>query len=87
MSTKTPSEGPQTPQNGPKATVSPQAAKETYDALAGFWERQGYMPSVRELAEILNLSVGTVQPRLQALVDRGAIVRHGPRAIVLKGLE
>src|SRR5262245_60400070 len=43
-------------------------------------QRQGYPPTVRELAQHLGVSLGTIQAHLRALERKGALKRHPFRA-------
>ena len=58
----------------------------TYDALVDYIRAHGYPPSVRDLADILDLSsTSTVTARLHALRERGWITMewNKPRAITI----
>jgi repressor LexA len=46
------------------------------NAIQGCLRRQGYPPTVRELAEHLGLSIGTVQAHLRALERKGSLKRR-----------
>lgn len=54
--------------------------------LKSFYEKQGYAPSLAEIAKRFNVSVPTAQGYLQALVLKGAIARHSykQRSIIFK---
>lgn len=58
----------------------------TYDAIVAFKEREGYVPSIRQLAKELGLSSpGSIPPRLAALRDAGYVkwVPGQPRTLEL----
>ena len=62
--------------------------REIYDYLAEFIERNGYAPSLEEIAERFGLSsVATVHEHLENLEEKGALTRdpHRSRAIELTG--
>jgi repressor LexA len=46
------------------------------DAIQDRLRRQGYPPTVRELAQHLGVSIGTVQAHLRALERKGALKRR-----------
>jgi repressor LexA len=48
--------------------------------IQGYLGRQGYPPTVRELAQHLGVSIGTVQAHLRALERKGAIKRRSFQA-------
>lgn|GEM_PF-3682313 len=60
--------------------------RRTYDAVADWYDQRGYMPSMRELAEALDLrAASTVRSRLMWLRELGYIdYQEGkPRTIYL----
>lgn len=60
--------------------------RKTYDAIAEWYGQRGYMPSLREVADALDLSSpSTVRVRLMALRDMGCVdyQEHKPRTIYL----
>jgi repressor LexA len=60
---------------------------QTLAAIQSFRDERGYMPSLRELGEVLGLtSPDTVRERLLALEREGRIERvpGSPRAIIIK---
>lgn len=60
--------------------------RDTYDAVSGYYEAHGYMPTLREIAGILGLSTASaVYQRLARLAEDGCIVveYRRPRTIKL----
>ena len=41
-----------------------------------FVKENGYAPTIREIAELMDVSIGTASQRLQDLADNGKIVRR-----------
>jgi repressor LexA len=61
--------------------------KEVYGFLESFIDREGYSPSVREVAEYFEMSVKGAHDHIKALTKKGAIQSGGAasRSIVIKG--
>ena len=59
--------------------------KEVLDYIKSFQEKQGYSPSMREIARDLYISKTTAQRRLYRLLEMGHIsmIPRTPRSIVI----
>lgn len=61
--------------------------EEVLHAIRGFVKANGYAPTVRDLAEMLNVGHSTIQRTLADLANEGKIQRTSgvSRGLVLKG--
>lgn len=63
--------------------------KEVLEFMINFWLREGFAPTVREIAQGLYLGSTTVYKHIKSLENKGYIeTKHSPRAIrFLKGVD
>ena len=53
-----------------------QAERELISVIRSFVKEHGYAPTVREIAELMNIGHGTAQRLLQSLADSGKIEKR-----------